>query len=90
MDFEDHCWQDVIPPETAALYKDHQRETFVGQYPVLLAIDLFNARLAACVRQLSTASPTATISFLPRTAALTVTRSLTRSISSTCTTSMLT
>ncbi len=42
MDFEDHCWQDVIPPETAALYKDHQRETFVGQYPALLAIDLFN------------------------------------------------
>ena len=39
--FEDHCWQDVVAPETLELYAHYRRETFVGAAPALLAIDLY-------------------------------------------------
>jgi nicotinamidase-related amidase len=40
--FEDHCWKDVVSPEVLEIYKPYQRETYVGQRPALLAIDLYN------------------------------------------------
>jgi maleamate amidohydrolase len=40
--FEDHCWQDVIPKADTELYAKYARETFVGPSPALLAIDLYN------------------------------------------------
>ena len=40
--FEDHCWQDVIPAADSKLYAKYARETFVGESPALLAIDLYN------------------------------------------------
>ena len=40
--FEDHCWADVIPPEDIATYSSYVRETFIGDTPALLAIDLYN------------------------------------------------
>jgi maleamate amidohydrolase len=39
--FENHCWQDVISPETLELYKHYRRETYVGPAPALVAIDLY-------------------------------------------------
>src|SRR5271166_714207 len=36
--FNDHCWQDVIPPADLDLYSAWRRETFVGERPAL-AID---------------------------------------------------
>lgn len=41
-DFEDHCWRDVIAPEALAIYRAYVRETFVGERPALIAIDLYN------------------------------------------------
>jgi maleamate amidohydrolase len=40
-DFEDHCWADVIDADTVSVYSNYRRETFVGQKPALLAIDLY-------------------------------------------------
>jgi maleamate amidohydrolase len=43
-DFEDHCWQDVVDEDTLALYRETwARETFVGDNPALIAVDLYNA-----------------------------------------------
>ena len=39
--FEDHCWQDVMPGDMLEVYKHYARETFVGERPALLAIDLY-------------------------------------------------
>lgn len=39
--FEDHCWQDVMPAEMLDVYASYKRETFVGERPALLAIDLY-------------------------------------------------
>jgi maleamate amidohydrolase len=39
--FEDHCWRDVIPAETLALYAHYKRKVFVGPAPALLLIDLY-------------------------------------------------
>lgn len=39
--FEDHCWKDAVPPQDIALYAPYARETFVGQRPALLVIDLY-------------------------------------------------
>jgi len=39
--FEDHCWQDVVPAEDLAIYATYRRETFVGAPAALLAIDLY-------------------------------------------------
>jgi len=41
-DFEDHCWKDVIDPETIDIYQAYRRRTYVGDYPAVLAIDLYN------------------------------------------------
>ena len=40
--FNDHCWKDVIPEADLLLYSGWRRETFVGQRPALLAIDLYD------------------------------------------------
>ena len=41
-DFEDHCWKDIVSPEILKTYTPYHRETFIGQRPALLAIDLYN------------------------------------------------
>ena len=41
-DFEDHCWKDVVSPEILKTYTPYHRETYIGQRPALLAIDLYN------------------------------------------------
>jgi nicotinamidase-related amidase len=40
--FEDHAWKDVAPDDLLAIYSAYRRETFVGQNPALLLIDLYN------------------------------------------------
>ncbi len=40
-DFEDHCWKDVIPQQMLDIYQHYARETYVGDAPALLAIDLY-------------------------------------------------
>jgi maleamate amidohydrolase len=40
--FEDHCWKDVVTPEILETYTPYHRETYIGQRPALLAIDLYN------------------------------------------------
>src|SRR5919106_5302601 len=40
--FEDHCWKDIVTPEILKTYTPYQRETYIGQRPALLAIDLYN------------------------------------------------
>lgn len=41
-DFEDHCWRDIVSDEVLKVYEPYRRETFVGERPALLAIDLYN------------------------------------------------
>jgi nicotinamidase-related amidase len=41
-DFEDHCWKDVIDPETIDIYQAYRRKVHVGSNPAVLAIDLYN------------------------------------------------
>src|SRR5205807_359447 len=40
--FEDHCWKDIVTPDILETYKPYHRETYIGQRPALLAIDLYN------------------------------------------------
>ncbi|MGH7826597.1 MAG: isochorismatase family protein [Candidatus Binatia bacterium] len=40
--FEDHCWKDIVSPEILETYTPYHRETYIGQRPALLAIDLYN------------------------------------------------
>ena len=40
--FEDHCWKDIVTPEILETYTPYKRETYIGQRPALLAIDLYN------------------------------------------------
>lgn len=40
-DFEDHCWKDIIPPETLDLYKHYKRDLYIGPNACVLAIDLY-------------------------------------------------
>ena len=40
--FEDHCWKDVVSEEVMEIYRHYKRDTYVGQRPALLAIDLYN------------------------------------------------
>jgi maleamate amidohydrolase len=40
-DFEDHCWQDIMPKDLLELYDGYQRETKVGPRPALLLVDLY-------------------------------------------------
>ena len=39
--FEDHCWQDIVDPKILDIYSAYDRETYVGNRPALLAIDLY-------------------------------------------------
>jgi len=41
-DFEDHCWKDVIDADTIEIYRAYRRQTYVGDSPAVLAIDLYN------------------------------------------------
>ena len=41
-DFEDHCWKDLIDPDTLQIYQAYRRDTYVGDNPAVLAIDLYN------------------------------------------------
>jgi nicotinamidase-related amidase len=41
-DFEDHCWKDVIDPDTLQNYQAYHRRIYVGDNPAVLAIDLYN------------------------------------------------
>src|SRR5260370_24966064 len=41
-DFEDHCWKDIIDPDTLQIYQAYRRKTYVGDNPAVLAIDLYN------------------------------------------------
>ena len=41
-DFEDHCWRDVIDADTIEIYQAYRRQTYVGDNPAVLAIDLYN------------------------------------------------
>ena len=41
-DFEDHCWKDMIDPDTMQIYQAYRRKIFVGDNPAVLAIDLYN------------------------------------------------
>ena len=45
VDFEDHCWKDVISEADMKLsfYERCARETFVGPSPALICIDLYNS-----------------------------------------------
>ena len=40
--FEDHCWKDIMTPEILKVYTPYHRQTYIGQRPALLAIDLYN------------------------------------------------
>ena len=40
--FEDHCWKDIVTPEILETYAPYRRQTYIGQRPALLAIDLYN------------------------------------------------
>jgi nicotinamidase-related amidase len=41
VDFEDHCWRDVVSPEILRVYEPYRRKTGVKGKPGLLAVDLF-------------------------------------------------
>jgi nicotinamidase-related amidase len=41
-DFEDHCWKDLIDPDTIEIYQAYRRNLHVGANPAVLAIDLYN------------------------------------------------
>jgi maleamate amidohydrolase len=41
-DFEDHCWKDLIDPDTLQIYQAYRRKIYVGEHPAVLAIDLYN------------------------------------------------
>ena len=41
--FEDHCWKDVFTKEDLQTYAPYARETYIGESPALLAIDLYNS-----------------------------------------------
>lgn len=41
--FEDHCWKDIVDPDTIEIYQAYKRDVYVGQKPVVLAIDLYKS-----------------------------------------------
>ena len=41
-EFENHCWTDVVKPEDLQTYAPYARDTYVGDNPALLMIDLYN------------------------------------------------
>ena len=40
--FEDHCWQDVVPPEILDLYKHYKRDLYIGKKVAVVVIDLYD------------------------------------------------
>jgi maleamate amidohydrolase len=40
-EFEDHCWQDVVPASTLELYKHYKRDLYIGPRAAVLIIDLY-------------------------------------------------
>jgi len=40
-EFQNHVWQDLLTPEIIKIYEPYRRETFVGEKPALLLIDLY-------------------------------------------------
>lgn len=40
-EFENHCWQDIVPGDVLELYSHYKRDVYVGASPALLAIDLY-------------------------------------------------
>ena len=40
-EFEDHCWQDVMPAHVLDLYKHYKRDLFIGPRAAILCIDLY-------------------------------------------------
>ena len=46
-EFEDHCWQDVVPEADMWIYAPYARDTAVGPHAALLAIDLYNQSTTA-------------------------------------------
>lgn len=45
-DFENHCWRDIVSAEILEIYEAYARETFVGENPAVLAIDLYEKAYA--------------------------------------------
>src|SRR5690242_2812390 len=41
-DFEDHCWKDVITPDMLKIYKNYERDLYIGARPALVLVDLYN------------------------------------------------
>lgn len=39
--FEDHCWKDIVDPKTLDIYAAYERNTYVGESPTLVAVDLY-------------------------------------------------
>jgi nicotinamidase-related amidase len=40
-EFENYCWQDIVPADTLEIYSHYKRPIGVGPMPALLAIDLY-------------------------------------------------
>jgi maleamate amidohydrolase len=40
-EFENYCWQDIVPADTLEIYSHYRRPIGVGPMPALLAIDLY-------------------------------------------------
>ena len=40
-DFENHCWQDIVPAQTLELYKHYKRDLFIGPRAAIVCIDLY-------------------------------------------------
>ena len=43
VDFEDHCWRDVVSPEALEVYAPYRRETGIKGKPALLCVDLWTS-----------------------------------------------
>ena len=41
-DFEDHCWKDIVTPEMLRIYRNYERDVYVGDRPALVLVDLYN------------------------------------------------
>jgi maleamate amidohydrolase len=41
-EFENHCWKDVYSEELLGISRGYARDTFVGQSPGLMLVDLYN------------------------------------------------
>lgn len=41
-DFEDHCWKDVVTADMLSIYKNYERDLYIGARPALVLVDLYN------------------------------------------------